>query len=135
MKKEEAYNVLKGLGLIIALYAILGYLQLGIYWTYAIVLGLLTFYKIYKKKFTAKGFGKSALYLAGIFAAFDWLGGFGWYGYLVGVLILCGILLWKRRENYIQVKHRIEKEIWGKPLKDFVHSNEKVPKVKISGWR
>jgi len=133
--KEELKKIGGSLLYIEVLYSIVFYFQLSFVGTYYVFLVGTIGLSIYFKNFSISNFFISAAYIGVLFGGFYWLGQWGILGGLVGVFIISGIILFTRRKRFIQTKHKMEQLIWGKPLKEFVASGEKIPKIKISGLK
>lgn len=127
---------LKGIGInflvISILYVIIAYFNL-VAWQIILLLTIFyTSYRIYTKAFTWIGLLKSVLYLSILIYSLKYLEVFfGGWGYVIGIIIICGIILYSRRKKWLSAKYHIERMIWGKPLKEFIANKEKPPKIKL----
>ena len=134
--KKEGINVLAGILLVIGLIFTIRYLSLN---TWQIILFLIftqiiirLYYIIFKhKKYSAWDLIKSTGYIIILVHFIAWLNNYGIWGYITAVAVISGAILYKNRKRYLQVKHHIETIIWGKPIKNFIESGQKVPKFKV----
>jgi hypothetical protein len=133
--KKEYKKVLAGLLFIIFIYSISIYFQLAWYWIWCIIMGFITALMVYKKSFKLTSWVKTGITIAVIMLVFRFLGGYGTLGFIAIVVLAVIYILLKKRKEYVSVKHTIESQIWGKPLKEFVEKKERLPKIKISGLR
>lgn len=130
--KKEGKAVLLGIGFVLLLLVIIRYFQLPTWGIVLLLWGMqLAFaaYKYYKtKEVDFKAIGKTFIYIACLVYGIRWLSQFGIWGFLATITIVVGVILYRRWNKYMEVKHHIETMIWGKPLKDF---SGRPPKVKI----
>lgn len=129
--KTQAKNLLFGLLFVVGLIFIIRYFHIGLIGTILLLCGvqvLMTLYKWFKSgDFHTKELLKGLLFVVILVPVVRFIGKFGTWGFIITVLGVSGIILWRKWPQYIQVKHHIESMIWGKPLKDF----ETVPKLKL----
>lgn len=100
------------------------------------LIGLLVFGSVVigfisKQPFKIKNFLKVSLIIALFVWGFKFLSRFGWKGYIFGIVLSCGYILYNRREKYFKTKHYIETMIWGKPLYKYREEGKKPPKISI----
>jgi len=48
-----------------------------------------------------------------------WLSAYGLIGYIIGIAVICGYILYSRRAAYMRAIHYTEFKIYGKPLKEY----------------
>ncbi len=129
--KKEFYKTLAGVGFVLGLFYTIVYFKLGTWQIWALLMAVQVVISIYKKNLTLFKLVKSGLYIAGIIILIRWIHGFGVIGYVIGVALISGLILFRRWDRYIETKQHIEKMIWGKPLKEFKKGKD-IPKVKFS---
>ncbi len=71
------------------------------------------------------------VYIVVIIHIMYYLGNYGVWGYIISVLIICAMILWKKKDKYLEVKHHIEQMIFGEPLYKFRERKEKPPSIGI----
>jgi ABC-type antimicrobial peptide transport system permease subunit len=127
--KKEALKVLGGLCFIIGLIFFLAWLNLGFWLTivfFATMILLFTLVKAIKNKqpISFWQWVKSVFLMFLFFGFIRLLNIFlsGIVAYIVTIAAICGYMLYRRREKYMQVKWTIEKKIWGSRLKDLPKS-------------
>jgi len=133
--KTEAKKVGAGLLFIAFIYGISFYFKLEWYWIWCILMASITAMMLWKKSFKLISLVKAGVTIAVIMNLFRYLGGFGVFGFIAIVSLAVIYILLKKRKEYIDVKHTIESQIWGKPIKDYVKEKEKLPKIKITSLR
>lgn len=133
--KTEMKKVGAGLLFVITIYSISAYFRLEWYWVWCILMGSISAMMIYKKSFKILALVKAGITIAVIMLVFRFLGGYGTFGFIAIIILAVIYILLKKRKEYISVKHTIEEQIWGKPIKDYVYNGEKLPKIKITGFR
>jgi len=133
--KTEAKRVGVGLLFIAFIYGISFYFRLQWYWVWCILMVFITATMLWMKSFKPFSLVKAGITIAVIMNVFRYLGGFGILGFIAIIILACIYILLKKRKDYIEVKHTIETQIWGKPIKDYVNEKEKLPKIKITSFR
>ena len=143
--KKEFYKTLAGVGFVLGLFYTIVYFKLGTWQIWTLLMAVQVVISIYKKNVVLLKYlflfcfkypslmdiVKSGLYIAGIIILIRWIHGFGVIGYIIGVALISGLILFRRWDRYIETKQHIEKMIWGKPLKEFKKGKD-IPKVKFS---
>lgn len=130
--KKEAKKLVFGVLFITGLYFLFYYFDFSLLQIYLTMLVVSTGLLWYKQQLTIKNWGTNAVYLGGFLVVIGFLRGLGTIGYVLTIIIICGAILWRKRKDYVQIKHHIETMIWGKTLKEFIELGEKPPKVKIN---
>jgi hypothetical protein len=141
MKEEYRFNlwfeglkIFGGLLYCVLSYSLIVYLGLGFWGLYFYLLftGLLFSAVHWFKGFTVLSFVKNAIGLFVFLLLMRWLNSsLGFTGYVLGFLLLIGVLLYSRRKQYLKVKYHIESLLFGKPIKEFVKNKEPLPKLKL----
>jgi hypothetical protein len=132
---NEFKNILGGIVFLVILLAVTIYFKLAT-WQFILLLctvqlvisiikyirkGLFSLYDL------LKGFVTTVLIVYGIRYVYS----FGAIGFVVGILLISALILYKKWDKYIQVKRHIESMIWGKSFYDFEQAGEKPPKLKL----
>jgi len=133
--KTEAKKVGAGLLFVAFIYGISFYFHLAWYWIWCILMAFITAMMLWKKSFKLFSLVKAGVTIAVLMNLFRYLGGFGTLGFIAIIILACIYILLKKRKQYLEVKHTIETQIWGKPIKDYVNEKEKLPKIKITGLK
>lgn len=119
--KKEGIKLLIGLGIVIILIVAIRYFNISLWGVFCGLIGFNLISSIIKKSFTIKGFLMTVLYLVIVFAAILFLEPlWGMWSYFIVIFLICGIIIWRKRQKWLQVKHHIESMIWGKPIKELV---------------
>jgi hypothetical protein len=123
--KKELVKIGLGLLYIIGVYSLILYLSLTFWEIYALIITitfirqLIASIKV-KTKVSIKSFIKTSIILLIIFYLlkylYIWFGAF--WGFLLGCLAISGWIIYVKRKQWLIVKHRVEAQIWGKPIKD-----------------
>lgn len=106
----------------------------------AFSVGKYVYSTLYKKKqeFSFKKLGQNLASLAGILFLIYVLsmlfGGWGIPGLLLIVVVLTGVIIYKRKETYMEAMRDVETQIWGKPLDRKEWKGQKPPRIKLV-WR
>lgn len=90
-----------------------------------IVLGI-----IMMRGFHPKMLLKNAVLTVIIFTFMWYVTGLGFIGWMTGIIIFHVYFLWKRRRQMLMLKHFLEENLWGKPLKEF-KTYQDIPKITI----
>ena len=130
--KEEAKSLGKGILYICVVLLTISLFSTNLFTSWLILMGFNIIYLKYIGKFTWFTLFKNGLLLGGILFMFKLLSGFGIFGYIMGTLAICLLILYQRKEKYMEIKHHGETMIWGKPLKEFIKEGKKPPKIKIT---
>jgi len=130
--KEEGKDILKGLAYITVVLITLSYFSKGIFSSWLILLGFNALYLKFTDSLTFAALFRNGVILAAILFLFRSLSGFGIFGYILGIVLIVALILYKRRDKYLQIKHHGETMIWGKPLKEFKKDGQRPPKLKIT---
>ena len=133
---SEIKRVTLGILLIVGVVLTIHFLGL-VWWQIVLFLvGLQLAMMLYKKSFSLKGLIFSAVYITTIIFSLSFLyNSFGYWGYLIGTIGLALLILFKRRKEYMRVKHILESQIWKKPLYKYVEAGEEIPKIRITSLR
>ena len=139
--KKESIKLVLGLAYIFALIYFIRWMNVG-KWGVVLILCITTLFmplvtyireKIAKKpnSFRFKPILIAWVYIVIIIHIMYYLGKYGAWGYIGSVLIICAMILWKKKEKYLEVKHHIEQMLFGEPLYKFRERGEKPPKIGI----
>jgi len=135
--KKEIIKVIYGLGYVILIISVIHYFNMN-KWQ---IIGFLCFTNlifmivqaIKTKQFSLKKYFSACLYIAGMVLLINWLNRIlgGVWGYWVTIFLIVGLMLFKRRKKYFEVKHRIESMLFGKPLYKYREKGQKPPSINI----
>jgi len=136
--KKESLRVALGLGYVIGIYSIIIYFQLSFWYVFGLILCSSIGWSIWRaikakqKHFlNVKEWIKTALYILFIMFMFRILSPLGSWGWILGILLICSMILWRNRQRWLWTKHTIEAMIWGEPLYKFRKEGQKPPKLKV----
>ena len=134
--KKQTINALGGLLLVLGFYYIIIFLHLSFWQIYFLIflmiLGSMMYSHVKKKEtFSIKRLGKTSIFALLMLLFLRFLSRYGIGGYILGIVLICVILLWTRRKQYIAAKHHIETLLWGKPLNEYIKEKERPPKLKL----
>jgi hypothetical protein len=141
--KKELLKLVAGIGYVVVIITIIRLFRFGFWEVYAffMILGLLRSLgmMIWKKqKPTFKNFilaqWKPALWLLGILVFFRFLFLIlpsTFWGFVLGCSIIAGVIIWRRRKKWLEVKWRAETMLFGKPLYKYRKAGQRPPKIKI----
>lgn len=74
-----------------------------------------------------KGYGWIVLLVTFI----GYLSKFGAFGYVLSIVLICAFIILKQRKKWLEMKHKVEAMLWGKPLYKFRKEGKKPPKIEI----
>lgn len=123
--KKQGIGILKGLIFIVALVSVIRLFHLGFWGIFIFLSAIQLLFSIYKwiktkKRPEIKHIIKNLLILFVILYLYKLLFKYltGFWGFIAGSLIISGVIIFRRRKKWLEVKHTIERKIWGKPIKD-----------------
>lgn len=134
--KSELKKIGLGLSYILLLILLIRYFDMGKWsiivtlWISSLIWALYGYFK-HKTPIKIKTLITNAIYLTIFINIIFWLGQYAIYGYILSVALICSVILIKRRKRYFEIKHYIEKQIWGKPLYKYRENGKKPPKIEI----
>ena len=135
--RKEFFKILLGISYIFGIYFLLHWLKWGFWGSYLIIYvaysGLILFGAWRQKRWPPK---KSwiirAVWLLCILLLFKysylW---FGKKGVFIALILVAFFIIWQRRKKWLEVKWHIETMLFKKPLKDYIETGERPPKIKI----
>jgi len=130
--KKEFIKVVLGILLILVIGFIIKYFNFGFYGSYiTILITIVVIQLALKEEFKTKKFFINAIILFLLLKLYYWLGSYGWIGFILTIIIILILILYKRWNQYMKVKWHIESKIWGKPLKEFIRDGKPIPKLKL----
>jgi len=118
-----------GLLLIIAGYNLIYWFNWGFWRIFGLLMCEAVLFMTFGKRFSIKNLGITAILILIILYGFKFLGAYGILGYIIGMLLFCGMIIASRYKKWLFAKHYIETTIWGEPLKNFIERGEKPPKL------
>ena len=133
--KKEGFKLLYGLIYLFCLIWAIRAFNIGFWGIYAILNVMAIIKDLFKHFFKDVTFSikttiKSAVIILLIMYIFKFLNRFGIWGFIIGVLGISALLLFRKWDHYIKVKQHIETMMWGKPLNEF-KSGKDIPKLKF----
>jgi hypothetical protein len=130
--KKELKSLFKGIVYVLVVYWTIVYFSTGLFTTWLILLGFNVLYLQYTNSLTFPTFLKNGLLLGGLLLFFKLMSKWGFGGYIIGILVIVGLILSTRFKKFLEVKQHMEGMIWGKPLKEFIKEGKRPPKIKIT---
>lgn len=129
--KKEAWKALAGIVYVIVFINLIRYFELTFWWIYLIMVCTSSIWSMIRKSFNLKSLIKTSVTILIIMYIFKFLQPMGTFGYVLGIILICGLILYTKRKNYFKTKHYIESMLWGKPLYKFREEGKKPPKIGV----
>jgi len=136
--KKELISILGGILVAYLIYSIIRIYSLNFFQIILFISSIFTlkiFYAIYQKKTNIfKSWIIGIFFIVLIVSMIRITQPFGYMGYFSVILLLVGILIWSRYDQFISAKRDIESMIFGMPIHEFSKKGLKPPKIKLK-WR
>jgi len=134
--KKELIKIGLGLGYVILIISIISYFHLN---RWGVILLLCTTSYIWMvigmfrtKKFSLKSYLVGCIWITGLVWLLAWLEIYtGKWSFLITTALITGLILFRRRKQWFELKHRIETMVWGKPLYEYRKAHQKPPSIQI----
>ena len=122
MEEINLLNELKKIGwgllYVVCFFLVIAIFKLTFWYIFVLICISRTVSEIRGKDFRFKRLLFNCAITLGLMFFLRYLSNYGFFGYVLGIAVVCGYILYRRRANYMRAIHYTEYKLYGKPLFD-----------------